>query len=60
MAAELASYIQSIDADPARLAVVQERRAALNQLVRVTAPAASPRTSTSRPRAADLAGEPDG
>ena len=38
VAAELASYIQSIDADPARLAVVQERRAALNRLVRVYGP----------------------
>src|SRR5579863_9705135 len=38
VAAELASYIQSIDADPTRLAVVQERRAALNRLVRVYGP----------------------
>jgi DNA repair protein RecN (Recombination protein N) len=38
VAAELASYIQGIDADPARLAVVQERRAALNRLVRVYGP----------------------
>jgi DNA repair protein RecN (Recombination protein N) len=34
VAGELASYIQSIDADPARLAAVQERRAALNRVVR--------------------------
>ncbi len=34
LAAELASYIQSVDADPARLAVVQERRAALTRLIR--------------------------
>jgi len=38
VAAELASYIQGIDADPARLAVVQERRAALNRIVRVYGP----------------------
>ena len=38
VAGELASYIQSIDADPARLAAVQERRAALNRLVRVYGP----------------------
>jgi DNA repair protein RecN (Recombination protein N) len=38
VAGELASYIQSIDADPARLAVVQERRAALNRLIRVYGP----------------------
>jgi len=34
VAAELASYAQSIDADPLRLAAVQERRAALARLVR--------------------------
>jgi DNA repair protein RecN (Recombination protein N) len=34
IATEIASYVQSIDADPARLAVVQERRATLNRLVR--------------------------
>jgi DNA repair protein RecN (Recombination protein N) len=32
--AELASYVQSVDSDPARLAVVQERRAELTRLVR--------------------------
>jgi DNA repair protein RecN (Recombination protein N) len=34
VAAELASYIQSVEADPVRLAVVQERRAELTRLVR--------------------------
>jgi DNA repair protein RecN (Recombination protein N) len=34
VAAELASYTESLDADPARLAAVQERRAALARLVR--------------------------
>jgi DNA repair protein RecN (Recombination protein N) len=34
VAAELASYVQSVEADPARLAVVQERRADLTRLVR--------------------------
>ena len=38
VAGELASYIQSIDADPGRLAVVQERRAALSRLVRAYGP----------------------
>ena len=38
VAAELASYLQSIDADPARLAAVQERRAALGRLVRAYGP----------------------
>ena len=34
VAAELASYAQAVDADPGRLAVVQERRAELARLVR--------------------------
>jgi DNA repair protein RecN (Recombination protein N) len=34
VAAELASYVQSLDSDPARLAVVQERRAELTRLIR--------------------------
>jgi DNA repair protein RecN (Recombination protein N) len=41
VAGELASYIQSIDADPARLAVVQERRAALTRLIRAYGPGGS-------------------
>ena len=38
VAGELATYIQSIDADPARLAAVQERRAALTRLIRLYGP----------------------
>jgi DNA repair protein RecN (Recombination protein N) len=38
LAGELASYIQAIDADPARLAAVQERRAALGRLIRAYGP----------------------
>jgi len=34
VAGELASYTESVDSDPARLAAVQERRAALGRLVR--------------------------
>src|SRR5579863_7118410 len=34
VAADLASYTESLDSDPARLAVVQERRATLGRLVR--------------------------
>ncbi len=34
VAGELASYTESLDADPARLAAVQERRAALGRLIR--------------------------
>jgi DNA repair protein RecN (Recombination protein N) len=35
VAADLASYAQSVEADPARLAAVQERRATLSRLVRM-------------------------
>jgi len=38
VAGELASYVQGIDADPARLAVVQERRAALARVIRLYGP----------------------
>ena len=34
LAGELASYVQSVDADPARLAAVQERRSALGRIIR--------------------------
>ncbi|HKD88701.1 MAG TPA: DNA repair protein RecN [Streptosporangiaceae bacterium] len=34
IAAELASYVESVEADPVRLAVVQERRAELTRLIR--------------------------
>ena len=34
VAGELASYVQSVDSDPARLAAVQERRAELTRLIR--------------------------
>ena len=60
VAAELASYIQSIDADPARLAVVQERRAALNRLVRVYGPGGvSPYLDLPPAGGQDPAEEPD-
>ena len=47
VAGELASYVQSIDSDPARLAAVPERRAELTRLIRtygalVPGPAAGP------------------
>ncbi|MGH3251596.1 MAG: DNA repair protein RecN [Trebonia sp.] len=38
VAGELASYIQGIDSDPARLAAVQERRAALARVIRLYGP----------------------
>jgi DNA repair protein RecN (Recombination protein N) len=60
VAAELASYIQSIDADPARLAVIQERRAALNRLVRVYGPGGvSPYLDLPPAGGQDPAEEPD-
>ncbi len=39
--AELASYVQTVDSDPARLAAVQERRAELTRLIRTYGPRAS-------------------
>jgi DNA repair protein RecN (Recombination protein N) len=41
VAGELASYTEALDADPARLAAVQERRAALGRLVRAYGPRAA-------------------
>jgi DNA repair protein RecN (Recombination protein N) len=41
VAGELASYTEALDADPARLAAVQERRAALGRLVRTYGPRAA-------------------
>ncbi len=38
VAGELASYIQGIDADPARLAAVQDRRATLARIIRLYGP----------------------
>jgi DNA repair protein RecN (Recombination protein N) len=38
VAGELATYIQGIDADPARLAAVQERRATLARVIRLYGP----------------------
>src|SRR5215469_10512012 len=43
VAADLASYAQSVEADPVRLAAVQERRATLSRLIRLFGgPAADP------------------
>jgi DNA repair protein RecN (Recombination protein N) len=54
VAADLASYVQVVDSDPARLAAVQERRAELTRLVRtygglVPGPAAGPDGATAVP-----------
>jgi DNA repair protein RecN (Recombination protein N) len=66
IAAELASYADSIDADPGRLAVVQDRRAELTRLVRLYGAAPVPQTtlpsgpSSSGDNAAPGAGESGG
>jgi DNA repair protein RecN (Recombination protein N) len=46
VAAELASYADSIEADPGRLAVVQDRRAELTRLIRLYGAAPVPQAST--------------
>jgi DNA repair protein RecN (Recombination protein N) len=46
VAGDLASYAQSVEADPARLAAVQERRAALGRLIRQFGSAALPAAAT--------------
>jgi DNA repair protein RecN (Recombination protein N) len=62
--AELASYLQSVEADPARLAAVQERRAELTRLIRAygqAAPApAAPAPAADGQDAADDQGGADG
>ena len=51
VAADLASYVQTVEADPVRLAAVQERRAELTRLIRAYGAAGG-----GAPSAADLAG----
>ena len=65
VAGELATYIQGIDADPARLAAVQERRAALARVIRLYGPGGvnahiDGATVTLAPAASDDAGEDAG
>jgi DNA repair protein RecN (Recombination protein N) len=59
VAAELASYLQSVDSDPARLAAVQERRAELTRLIRSYGRAATslaePPPGSPEPAGPDLA-----
>jgi DNA repair protein RecN (Recombination protein N) len=55
VATELASYAQSIEADPARLAAVQERRAELARLVRAYGSGALPGPSGPEAAAAEPA-----
>jgi DNA repair protein RecN (Recombination protein N) len=51
VAADLASYVQTVEADPVRLAAVQERRAELTRLIRAYGAAGA-----GGPSAGDLAG----
>jgi DNA repair protein RecN (Recombination protein N) len=63
VAAELASYAQAVEADPARLAAVQERRATLGRLIRsygTAEVAASGRAATGEPDKAGTAGAASG
>jgi DNA repair protein RecN (Recombination protein N) len=61
VAADLASYAQSVEADPARLAAVQERRATLGRLIRMfgdTAGGPGSASAAATARAADDGGTP--
>jgi DNA repair protein RecN (Recombination protein N) len=65
VATDLASYVESLDSDPARLAAVQERRAELTRLIRayggrvlVPAPAAAEAGEPGTARPADPDGAP--
>jgi DNA repair protein RecN (Recombination protein N) len=65
VAAELASYVQSVEADPVRLAAVQERRADLTRLIRAYGPAGAgligaPAAGPSSARSAAVAAGDDG
>jgi DNA repair protein RecN (Recombination protein N) len=60
VATELASYVESVDSDPARLAAIQERRAELTRLIRayggrVPSPGQAPDPA---PEGADGPGQP--
>jgi DNA repair protein RecN (Recombination protein N) len=59
VAGELATYIQSIDADPARLAAVQERRSVLGRVIRLYGPGGVNAQVNGAPVAVEGDGEPD-
>jgi DNA repair protein RecN (Recombination protein N) len=59
VAGELASYIQGIDADPARLATIQERRAALSRVIRLYGPGGVNAVINGAPVRLEPAEEPD-
>ncbi len=56
VAGELASYTEALDADPARLASVQERRATLSRLVRTYGPRAAAELTAAPAADGDAAG----
>jgi DNA repair protein RecN (Recombination protein N) len=56
VAGELASYTEALDADPARLASVQERRATLGRLVRTYGPRAAAELTAAPAADGDAAG----
>ena len=59
IAAELASYADSVEADPVRLAAVQERRAELSRLIRRYGSAPVPRAEHASPEPGEgVSGEP--
>lgn len=61
IAAELASYVDSVEADPARLAVVQDRQAELTRLIKIYGVAQVPRaTSQPTPPAQENGARPAG
>jgi DNA repair protein RecN (Recombination protein N) len=60
VAADLASYAQSVEADPVRLAVVQERRAALGRLIRLYGAEPPAPAGAGDPAGAATSGEPAG
>jgi DNA repair protein RecN (Recombination protein N) len=60
VAGELASYIQGIDADPARLAAVQDRRAALARVIRLYGPGGVNAHINGNPVRLDTAAPPAG
>jgi len=53
IAAELASYADSVEADPARLEVVQDRRAELTRLIRIYGAAQVPQATGGRTELSD-------
>ncbi len=55
IAADLASYVESLDSDPARLAAVQERRAELTRLIRAHGGAVDPDAPGTGAQPADAA-----